>query len=155
VYGVDINATDTSRFRNNTEFNLTTGTQTKTVGGEAFPNRTFPKTKTTRVGIYVQDEIELANGRLSIIPSIRYDYYNLNPQPNDPDFIRIGGRVQDVKELTTNSVPKLQLPLNMRGDFGVHLMMMRRSLLLISPNSISRFLMPISNPKLAMALNWA
>jgi hemoglobin/transferrin/lactoferrin receptor protein len=74
VYGVDLNATDTSRSRDNTEFNQTTGTQTKTVGGEAFPNRTFPNTKTTRLGVYVQDEIELANGRLSIIPAIRYDY---------------------------------------------------------------------------------
>ena len=108
VYGVDINATDTSRFRNNTEFNLTTGTQTKSVGGETFPNRTFPKTTTTRVGIYLQDEIELANGRWSIIPSVRYDYYNLNPQANDPDFIRIGGRAQDVKELTASAIsPKV------------------------------------------------
>jgi hemoglobin/transferrin/lactoferrin receptor protein len=108
VYGLDLNTTDTSRSRDNTEFNLTTGTQTKNVGGEAFPNRTFPNTKTTRFGIYLQDEIELANGRLSIIPSVRYDYYNLNPQVNDPDFIRIGGRTQDVKELTASAIsPKV------------------------------------------------
>lgn len=108
VYGVDLNVTDTSRSRNNTEFNLTTGTQTKNVGGETFPNRTFPNTKTTRFGVYLQDEIELANGRLSIIPAIRYDYYNLNPQVNDPDFIRIGGRTQDVKELTASAIsPKI------------------------------------------------
>ena len=108
VYGVDLNVTDTSRSRNNTEFNLTTGTQTKNVGGETFPNRTFPNSKTTRFGVYLQDEIELANGRLSIIPAIRYDYYNLNPQVNDPDFIRIGGRVQDVKELTASAIsPKV------------------------------------------------
>jgi hemoglobin/transferrin/lactoferrin receptor protein len=108
VYGFDLNATDTSRSRDNTEFNLTTGTQTKSVGGETFPNRTFPNTKTTRFGVYVQDEIELANGRLNIIPSVRYDYYNLNPQVNDPDFIRIGGRVQDVKELTASAIsPKV------------------------------------------------
>ena len=108
VYGVDLNVTDTSRSRNNTEFNLTTGTQTKNVGGETFPNRTFPNSKTTRFGVYLQDEIELANGRLSIIPAIRYDYYHLNPQVNDPDFIRIGGRVQDVKELTASAIsPKV------------------------------------------------
>ena len=108
VYGVDLSATDTSRSRNNTEFNLTTGTQTKNVGGETFPNRTFPNTKTTRLGVYLQDEIELANGRLSIIPSVRYDYYNLNPQANDPDFIRIGGRTQDVRELTASAIsPKV------------------------------------------------
>lgn len=45
---------------------------------------------------------------MSIIPSVRYDYYNLNPQTNDPDFIRIGGRVQDVRELTASAIsPKL------------------------------------------------
>jgi hemoglobin/transferrin/lactoferrin receptor protein len=108
VYGLDINATDTSRSRDNTEFNLTAGTQTKNVGGEAFPNRTFPNTKTTRFGVYLQDEIELANGRLSIIPAIRYDYYNLDPQVNDPDFIRIGGRTQDVRGLTASAIsPKI------------------------------------------------
>lgn len=111
VYGVDLNVTDTIRSRDNTEFNITTGTQTKNVGGEAFPNRTFPPTKTTRLGVYVQDEIELANGRLSIIPSVRYDYYNLNPNANDADFRRVGvisGRVDEVKELTASAIsPKI------------------------------------------------
>jgi hemoglobin/transferrin/lactoferrin receptor protein len=111
VYGVDVNVTDTIRSRDNTEFNLTTGTQTKTVGGEAFPNRTFPPTKTTRLGIYLQDEIELGNGQLSIIPSVRYDYYNLNPNANDTDFRRVGvlsGRIDDVKELTASAIsPKV------------------------------------------------
>ena len=108
VYGLDISATDTARNRDNTEFNLTTGTQSKTVGGEAFPNKTFPNTRTTRLGVYIQDEIELAGGRLSVIPSIRYDYYNLDPRANDPDFIRIGGNVQDVKPISASAIsPKL------------------------------------------------
>jgi hemoglobin/transferrin/lactoferrin receptor protein len=110
TYGVDLSATDTSRPRDNTEFNLTTGTQTKVVGGEAYPNKTFPNTRTTRVGLYLQDEIEWKSANISIIPAIRYDFYNLNPQPNDPDFIRIGGRVQDVRELTASAIsPKLGL----------------------------------------------
>ncbi len=111
VYGVDLNVTDTVRSRNNTEFNLTAGTQTKTVGGEAFPNRTFPPTKTTRLGIYIQDEIEFGNGQLSVIPSVRYDYYNLNPNSNDADFRRVGvlsGRIDDIKELTASAIsPKI------------------------------------------------
>ncbi|AFY93363.1 TonB-dependent hemoglobin/transferrin/lactoferrin family receptor [Chamaesiphon minutus] len=111
VYGIEVNVTDTIRSRDNTEFNLTTATQTKNVGGEAFPNRTFPPTKTTRLGIYLQDEIELANGRLSIIPSVRYDYYNLNPNSNDADFRRVGvlsGRVDEVRELTASAIsPKI------------------------------------------------
>ena len=111
VYGVDVNVTDTVRARDNTQVNLTTGAQTKTVGGEAFPNRTFPPTKTTRLGIYLQDEIEFGNGQLSIIPSVRYDYYNLNPNSNDADFRRVGvlsGRIDDIRELTASAIsPKI------------------------------------------------
>jgi hemoglobin/transferrin/lactoferrin receptor protein len=123
VYGVDLNVTDTIRSRDNTEFNITTGTQTKNVGGEAFPNRTFPPTKTTRLGIYVQDEIELANGRLSIIPSVRYDYYNLNPNANDADFRRVGvlsGRVDEVKELTAAAIsPKVGVVYKLSPDTSI------------------------------------
>lgn len=120
TYGLDVSATDTSRPRDNTEFNLTTGTQTKSVGGEVFPNKTFPNTRTTRFGLYLQDEIEWSSARISIIPAIRYDYYNLNPQPNDPDFIRIGGRAQDVRGLTASAIsPKLGLVYKLSPDTSV------------------------------------
>jgi hemoglobin/transferrin/lactoferrin receptor protein len=120
TYGFDLNGTDTARPRDNTEFNLTTGTQTKSVGGEVYPNKTFPNTRTTRFGVYVQDEIEWKSAKLSIIPAIRYDYYSLDPQPNDPDFIRIGGRAQDVRGLTASAIsPKLGLVYKLSPDTSI------------------------------------
>ncbi len=50
--------------------------------GEAFPIRAFPKTEFQLAGLFVQDEIELLNGALSIIPAVRYDWYDLSPKPD-------------------------------------------------------------------------
>ena len=89
VYGLDLSSTNTSRPRDNTEFNLTANTSTKNVGGELFPNKTFPDTDTLRAGIFLQNEISFADGRITVIPGIRYDYYKLTPYKNDADFARI------------------------------------------------------------------
>jgi len=48
--------------------------------GEVFPVRPFPKTEYDLAGLFVQDEIELLGGRLSIIPALRYDWYELTPK---------------------------------------------------------------------------
>jgi len=48
--------------------------------GETFPTRAFPKTEYQLAGLFVQDEIELLDGALSIIPAVRYDWYNLSPE---------------------------------------------------------------------------
>ena len=48
--------------------------------GETFPIRAFPKTEFQLAGLFVQDEIELLNGALSIIPAVRYDWYDLSPK---------------------------------------------------------------------------
>jgi hemoglobin/transferrin/lactoferrin receptor protein len=50
--------------------------------GEPFPARPFPKTEYQLAGLFVQDEIELLDGALSIIPAVRYDWYDLDPQPD-------------------------------------------------------------------------
>ena len=48
--------------------------------GEAFPVRPFPKTEYDLAGVFLQDEIALLNGRLTLIPAVRYDWYELSPQ---------------------------------------------------------------------------
>ena len=50
--------------------------------GEPFPARAFPNTDYQLAGLFVQDEITLLDGALSIIPSVRYDWYDLDPQPD-------------------------------------------------------------------------
>ncbi|HRL07412.1 MAG TPA: TonB-dependent hemoglobin/transferrin/lactoferrin family receptor [Brevundimonas diminuta] len=48
--------------------------------GEPFPARPFPKTEFDLAGLFIQDEIDLLGGRLSIIPALRYDWYELSPK---------------------------------------------------------------------------
>ncbi|MBF2062844.1 MAG: TonB-dependent hemoglobin/transferrin/lactoferrin family receptor [Calothrix sp. C42_A2020_038] len=108
VYGSDILNTNTSRPRDNTEFNLTARTSTKNVGGELFPNKTFPDTDTLRIGLYIQDEISLADNKITIIPGIRYDYYQLKPYNNDADFARINTENYRVEGISASAIsPKL------------------------------------------------
>lgn len=47
--------------------------------GETFPTRPFPNTDYTIAGLFVQDEISLLDGRLTLFPALRYDTYDLSP----------------------------------------------------------------------------
>lgn len=48
--------------------------------GETFPSRAFPLTDFTLAGLFVQDEISLADGRVTLYPSVRIDHYKLKPK---------------------------------------------------------------------------
>ncbi|MDX1251235.1 MAG: TonB-dependent hemoglobin/transferrin/lactoferrin family receptor [Gammaproteobacteria bacterium] len=107
IYGLDLSATSTSRPRDRTEYNLSAGTSTKRVAGETFPNKTFPDTETQRAGFYMQDEIMVGTGRLTLIPGVRYDHYRMTPDP-DQAFANINTSGYAVKRVEDSAVsPKL------------------------------------------------
>ncbi|GGJ58163.1 TonB-dependent hemoglobin/transferrin/lactoferrin family receptor [Sphingopyxis bauzanensis] len=57
--------------------------------GETYPTRAFPSTDFTRAGLFVGDEIAIADGRLLLYPALRFDWYDLSPD-NDrllPGFV--------------------------------------------------------------------
>ncbi|MFZ6780239.1 TonB-dependent hemoglobin/transferrin/lactoferrin family receptor [Undibacterium sp. Ji83W] len=66
-YGFDWNRTEVTGLRDGTVAPF----------GETFPAKPFPDTTYTVTGAFIQDEIEA--GKLSIIPSLRYDHYKLAP----------------------------------------------------------------------------
>jgi len=47
--------------------------------GESFPTRAFPRTDFTLAGLFVGDEIELLDGRLTLYPALRFDHFSLDP----------------------------------------------------------------------------
>ena len=59
---------------------LANGNTSTTILPDAFPVRDFPISKTTELGLYVQDEMRLAGGRLSLVPGLRVDHYRLSPE---------------------------------------------------------------------------
>jgi hemoglobin/transferrin/lactoferrin receptor protein len=58
--------------------------------GETFPTRAFPPTEFSLAGVFLGDEIEV--GPLTFFPAIRYDRYELTPEPDPllPRFAAAG-----------------------------------------------------------------
>ena len=80
LWGADLSRTDTSRPRLKTQYNPN-GSTSNIVGGETYPNKTFPDSRSERIGLFVQDEIKFGNG-LVASPSLRWDHYKMTPQPD-------------------------------------------------------------------------
>ncbi|WP_293776359.1 TonB-dependent hemoglobin/transferrin/lactoferrin family receptor [uncultured Oxalicibacterium sp.] len=69
VYGADVSRSKLSQQASGTNWTTCTGTQYCEL---------FPKTNYSIFGAYVQDDMRL--GKLSVIPGLRYDSYELDPQ---------------------------------------------------------------------------
>ena len=67
--------------------------------GETYPTRAFPSTDFTRAGLFVGDEIAIADGRLLLYPALRFDWYDLSPD-NDPLLPTFAGAKQDGSRLS-------------------------------------------------------
>lgn len=51
--------------------------------GEVFPTRAFPVTDFTLGGVFLANEISIADGAVTLFPALRFDFYDLNPT-DDP-----------------------------------------------------------------------
>jgi hemoglobin/transferrin/lactoferrin receptor protein len=67
--------------------------------GEVYPTRAFPSTDFTRGGLFVGDEISIADGRLILYPALRFDWYDLSPD-DDPLLPTFKGARQDGSRLS-------------------------------------------------------
>jgi hemoglobin/transferrin/lactoferrin receptor protein len=81
VYGAEWSRIDSEEMRDGRQFNLNTGSVSNVVGTDIFPTRDFPRSRTQRFGAFTQDEIALGWG--SIIPALRYDRFEMKPEPDD------------------------------------------------------------------------
>jgi hemoglobin/transferrin/lactoferrin receptor protein len=69
---------------------------------DVFPTRAFPTTNFTRGGLFLGDELRLADGLLTLYPALRFDYYKLSPD-KDPLLPTFTGADQNGSRLS----PKL------------------------------------------------
>ncbi|WP_258224232.1 TonB-dependent receptor, partial [Stenotrophomonas sp. HMWF003] len=107
TYGLEGTWTDTHQKRDGFQVNAR-GQVNTTILPDTFPVRDFPISKTTELGLYVQDEMRFADGRLSLVPGVRVDHYELRPE-TDGIFATDNPGVA-VSDLTKTSVsPKLGL----------------------------------------------
>ena len=81
--------------------------------GETFPIKAFPDTDYEQGGVFVQDTIDVAGGRLLLYPSVRLDFYRLRPE-NDPLF-----PAQSTGQSSSRVSPKLGAVGWVTDSFGV------------------------------------
>ncbi len=60
-----------------------------------YPTKYFPRSDLTEVGLFVQDEIRLANGRWTLVPGLRYDLYQLDPTVDDRVYLEGNAGILD------------------------------------------------------------
>ncbi|WP_300618430.1 TonB-dependent hemoglobin/transferrin/lactoferrin family receptor [Dokdonella sp.] len=106
VYGIDLARTRTQEQRDGWQRDVTTGAVTNVVSPDTFPVRDFPTSDTTTAAVFGQDEMRLVDGRLSLIPALRMDYYKLEPR-RDAVFAEDNPGIQPVSLSHTSWSPKL------------------------------------------------
>lgn len=119
VYGVELSGSRLEEMRNGTQTNLETGDTSKTILGETYPLRDFPNSDVTQAGAFAQDEIRFDDGRWSVIPALRVDYYDLSPRPDS--LYREDNPDTPVVGLNDTSIsPKLGLIRRLGGSFSAY-----------------------------------
>lgn len=111
VAGSDLLLTDIEQLRTGVEIDLASGERTRVVGPDAFPVRDFPASEILELGVFFQDEIQLWDGRLTLIPGVRLDVYDLDPDP-DAIFLEDNPGINPVSINETRATPRLGLVFN-------------------------------------------
>ncbi|CAB0151776.1 putative hemoglobin and hemoglobin-haptoglobin-binding protein 2 [Pseudidiomarina piscicola] len=105
-YGFEWSQAEVWDERDAWQFNQVTQQTTKTLLGETFPLRDFPRSKIQELGLYLHDEIKLWRGGPTVSPGLRYEYYDLATQADELFDLRYPNTA--VTDLThTAWLPKL------------------------------------------------
>ncbi|MDQ7048940.1 MAG: TonB-dependent hemoglobin/transferrin/lactoferrin family receptor [Enterobacterales bacterium] len=81
-YGIEWSNSQVEELRNGLKTNLNSMVSTNIILSEDFPLRDFPISEIKELGIYFNDQIQIDNSSVSLIPAIRYDHYSLTPKPD-------------------------------------------------------------------------
>ncbi len=117
--GIELQRTDSSEFRDGFQQSLVDGSISKTILGETLPVRDFPISRTDELGIFLQDEISLADGRWEIVPAIRYDRYDLEPRP-DQIYIEDNPETTIVTVNEDEFSPRIGALYHINDEWGVY-----------------------------------
>lgn len=80
IYGSELQYTDSESLREGSTFVQETGAMVPEFS--AFPARDFPISEARELSFFIQDEITLLDGDLTLSPGLRYDEFKLDPYPD-------------------------------------------------------------------------
>lgn len=119
TWGAEISRTDLAQKRDGRAIDLLTGESTNVVLPDVFPVRDFPRSRIDNAALFVQDEISLADGKLTLLPGLRVDYYSLQPR-HDPIFAEDNPGLQPVEVTERNVSPKLGAVWHFSDDWSTY-----------------------------------
>lgn len=105
TWGVDVSRAEIRAKRDGRATNLTTGGVTHVISPDEFPVRDFPVSSVDNAALYLQDEIESADGRWRLIPALRVDRFELDPAL-DPIFAEDNPGIAPEPVSETSLAPK-------------------------------------------------
>ncbi|MBM5812830.1 MAG: TonB-dependent hemoglobin/transferrin/lactoferrin family receptor [Gammaproteobacteria bacterium] len=120
IAGLDLSETRVVEQRDGQQTYLPGGPVTKTILGERLPVRDFPISRVREAGLYVQDEWRPGDGRWSLIPALRADWYRLTPRV-DPLYAADNPNTEPVGIEQASLSPKLGLGFRVRQDLTLFL----------------------------------
>ena len=118
TYGVSFLQSDFDQLRDRSEQLVATGEEVPT--SLIFPTKYFPRSTVQELGVFLQDEIELFDGRLRLIPGVRYDRYDLDADGDDAIYISGNPGTEAPVDVEESSVsPKLGLLLSFTRELSL------------------------------------
>jgi hemoglobin/transferrin/lactoferrin receptor protein len=86
-----------------------------------FPTKYFPASSLDELGVFVQQELELLDGRLRLVPGLRYDRFALDADQSDAVFFAGNPGTPPPVDLTESAVsPRLGAVYRLRDDLVVY-----------------------------------
>lgn len=107
TYGFQLRRDHFDGLRDRTDIFLDTGEAVPTT--LVFPTKYFPESEVDELGVFLQGELSFAEGRVRLVPGLRFDRYDLNPNEQDTVFLA-GNPGQEIAAITDEAIsPKLGL----------------------------------------------
>ncbi|MEM9556085.1 MAG: TonB-dependent hemoglobin/transferrin/lactoferrin family receptor [Acidobacteriota bacterium] len=118
TYGVSWLQDEFDQLRDRTETIIATGAPVPT--SLAFPTKYFPQSDVEELGAFVQAEIELFDGKLSLVPGVRFDSYDLDADQQDAIFLAGNPGTPEPVDFSEDKVsPKLGAVLSLTDTVSV------------------------------------
>lgn len=102
TYGLSVTEDAFDQLRDRVDVSLATGEELPSF--LFYPTKYFPASTVREVGLYVQDEIELAGGRLRLIPGLRWDGYDLDADQDDEVYLAGNEGIEPPVDVSVNAV---------------------------------------------------
>lgn len=117
TYGLALRRDTFDQLRDRTDTFRDTGEPVPTT--LALPSKYFPESEVDELGAFVQAEIDLWQGRLRLVPGVRFDRYSLDANENDRVFLEGNPGTPPPADLTDQAFsPKLGMIVDLTDELS-------------------------------------